>query len=312
MSIIKKTALQSFSISVLALAMVACGGGSDDSKPATNNNTLTTPNEVAKAAAAVIVANMTFDKVLSIGQKGIADRISKGLGNGQNLTCNKNVGAPTYTVVANTATANNTDGIRTYAENCPDGEYLSRGKLVYTCTDDACDSNNSTAEPLMEAVPTILSPTIFGVANTTFANNTYNDVYKANAEVKLEKGGVLTRFFFKEDLMRAIPKQSNTWTMASGRIVVLGGNAFNCTTDGEFTYQATSALKEVPNGVGFESGELKIIIGSEAGKVTFSADGGVKVRMSGQTDETTIPKSTFESYCGLGAVSEWNAKYSSN
>ena len=92
MSIIKKTALQSFSISVLALAMVACGGGSDDSKPATNNNTLTTPNEVAKAAAAVIVANMTFDKVLSIGQKGIADRISKGLGNGQNLTCNKNVG----------------------------------------------------------------------------------------------------------------------------------------------------------------------------------------------------------------------------
>lgn len=39
MSIIKKTVLQNFSISVLTLAMVACGGGgSDDSAPTTSNN----------------------------------------------------------------------------------------------------------------------------------------------------------------------------------------------------------------------------------------------------------------------------------
>ena len=36
MDIIKKTVLQGFSISVLALAMVACGGSSDDSAPAAN------------------------------------------------------------------------------------------------------------------------------------------------------------------------------------------------------------------------------------------------------------------------------------
>ena len=40
MSIIKNMALQNFSISVLALAVVACGGGgSDDSAPPANNNT---------------------------------------------------------------------------------------------------------------------------------------------------------------------------------------------------------------------------------------------------------------------------------
>lgn len=39
MSIIKKMVLQNFSISVLALAIVACGGGGGDDSPPANNNT---------------------------------------------------------------------------------------------------------------------------------------------------------------------------------------------------------------------------------------------------------------------------------
>jgi hypothetical protein len=320
MDIIKKTTLQGFSISVLALAMVACGGSSDDSAPAAtptpntggNGSTLTTPNEVAKAAAAIVAANTTFDELVSIGKEGIADRISKGLGNGQNLTCNRNAGAPTFTVVANTATANTTDGTRTYPTDCPDGEYLSRGKIVFTCTDAACDANSAEFTNYMEAVPTILSPTINGTAASTFANNTYSDVYKGS--VKLEKNGSMTTFSFADGLMRTIPKQSDTWTTATGKIMVSGGNALNCTTDGEFSYQATVALKDVQSGgIGFESGALKISTGTaEAGTVTFATDGSVKVKMAGQSSETTIPKSTFESYCGLGAVAQLNAKFSTD
>ena len=56
MDIIKKTVLQGFSISVLALAMVACGGSSDDSAPAATPTTpasLTTATDVAKAVAGI-------------------------------------------------------------------------------------------------------------------------------------------------------------------------------------------------------------------------------------------------------------------
>lgn len=311
MEITQKAALQGFAVSLLAVSLAGCPSddNDDDAPPPA---ALTTPNEVAKAAAAVVAANTTFDKLVSIGKDGIAVRISQGLGDGRNLSCNPGVGAPTYTVLANSATANTSDGTRNYPADCPDEEFLSRGKIVFTCADAACDVDNTAVTNFMEAVPTVLSPTINGTAASSFADNIYSDVYRGS--VKLEKSGLTTTFSFADGLSRTIPKLSDTWTTAAGKIVVGGGNALNC-VDGELSYQATATLKDVQavGGIGFESGTLKISIGAaEAGSVTFAADGSVKVKMAGQSTETTIPKSTFEGYCGLGAIIAWSGNYSSD
>ena len=112
MDIIKKTVLQGFSISVLALAMVACGGSSDDSAPAATPTTpasLTTATDVAKAVAGIEAAKTIFDVVVSDGKDGIEEVIREGRA-GKDINCGTSPNAGKFKVITNTGTAYSNDG----------------------------------------------------------------------------------------------------------------------------------------------------------------------------------------------------------
>ena len=150
MDIIKKTALQGFSISVLALAMVACGGSSDDSAPAATPTTpasLTTATDVAKAAAGIQAAKTAFDVVISNNQAGIEESITSGDVN-KDVSCGTSLSAGKFKVTPNTSTAYTKDGTGVSSMCLEDGEKFD-GTLVYQCNDASCDSALSTATNLV-------------------------------------------------------------------------------------------------------------------------------------------------------------------
>lgn len=100
MDIIKKTALQGFTISVLALAMIACGGGSDDAAPAatpTPTPSQMTATDVAKAAAAIMAASTAFDAVMSDGKDGIEEVITESRAD-KDISCGTSLSAGKFKV----------------------------------------------------------------------------------------------------------------------------------------------------------------------------------------------------------------------
>lgn len=298
MDIFAKTAL----CVLVSTSLIACGGGgggdSAGSNTPNNTTTLTTPEEVAKAAAAYYVANRAFGYSMSMASHRIRLNASTTVAT-VDVPCNSFASIPTFRVTANTSTLHPNDGTLSHSTECPHGDYVVRGQLSETCNDVACNSSKLVANDFVQGLAaTSFYPIINGTFDHTFASGFNKDIYKGS--VRLEKGGLVTTFSFPDGLARDTPMQIGGSTI--GKITVSGGNALNCTTDGEVNYQELLSLTST-------SGTLRVNKGSvEAGAVTFQADGSVKVKMAGQVSETTITKSTFESYCGVKEINEWRSK----
>ena len=125
----------------------------------------------------------------------------------------------------------------------------------------------------------------------------------------------MTVFSFPDGLFSAIAsgtaEHGATYTTATGKMSVTGGNALNCISDGVFGYQAINPLVSKQGG-GLASGSLEIRKGAvEAGTVIFNADGSINVRTPTESQKT-ISKSVFASYCGVGDVLDWEKKRYTN
>jgi hypothetical protein len=85
----------------------------------------------------------------------------------------------------------------------------------------------------------------------------------------------------------------------TGKLALTGGNALNC-VDGELSYKTLENLTQTAGSVRLQGGVIEISSNSTvAGTVTFTPDGSVKVKLTGQP-ETVVSKSSIESYCELG------------
>lgn len=310
MGITTKLQLQGFYVSVLAVAIAGCGGGGGDSTASGTNNSsaVTTPVELAKSAAALIATKEVFAHLMSHGGKKIVFNTTGAIGT-TTVPCNASVGAPTYSIVIAA-----TDTILNYATDCPDGEFIAHGKYVVTPT-STTGSFTGTAEAtnfMFGLITNNFNPTINGTEDSTFISNIHKDVYTGTA--KLEQNGLTTTFSLPDGLISNVPSGGGSQTL-TGKVIVSGGNAFNCVTDGELGFQTTDSLISAVSGVAHVSGTLKVTTGStavNAGTVTFNADGSIKVRLTGSTTDTTISKSDFESYCGLSKIADWETKLGTN
>jgi hypothetical protein len=300
MSIIKITSLQSFSISVLALAMVACGGSSDDSAPAATPTptptSLTTATDIAKAAAGIQAAKTTFDSVIAHNE-GIFHEIMAETGAGTS-SCGTSSSAGSTTVTTHSATANPTDGaIENHA--CLDGDEKFDGKLITTCNNASCDNALYTATNLVWGNT---AQVIDLKANGTWVVAA-SDTFKGSSSIT--KSGASTTFTFSDGLVQTYPSK-NTVT-GSGVLTVSGANATNC-VDGTYSYNVSTALT-MPSGTQrLSGGAIKVSSGgTEAGTVTFNADGSIKVKLNSGA-ESTVTKAEFEGYCGLKEAYDFSEK----
>ena len=287
MRIIKKTALQSFSIAVLAIAMVACGGSSDDPTPAANAPllpaSLTTVVDVAKAVAGIQSAKTAFDSVIA-NNEGILHDTSTGTSN-----CGTSPSAGSRTVTTHSATANPTDGA---IENhlCLVGDEKFDGSLITTCNNASCDDALYVAQNLVwgntaQAIDLMANGSWRVAASDTFKGSS-----------RITKSGASTTFTFNDGLVQTYPSH-NTVT-GSGTLTVSGASATNC-IDSTYSYTISTPLTTPSGTMRQNGGAIKVSSGGvEAGTVTFNADGSVKVKLKDGT-ENTVSKAEFESYCGL-------------
>lgn len=301
MDIIKKVALQGFSISMLALAVAACGGSSDDSAPAvtpTPPASVTTATDVAKAAAAVIAASTAFDVVIGGGKDGIEEVITEGKAD-KDISCGTSLSAGKLKVTTNTSTAYPKDGTDVSSMCLESGEKFD-GTLVYQCNDATCDNSVATATNY------VLGNTTTGVdlkVNGTLTA-TDKDNYKGVSTVL--KGGSAINFTFNDGLVFTYPSHNTVGTDSFGKLVVSGGSAFNC-IDGELSYAVTTPLTTPSGPQVIGSGAVKISVGgSEVGTVTFNADDSVSVKMK-DGSVTPVTKDVYQSYCGLKEVFSFSA-----
>ena len=304
MSIIKKTALQGFSISVLALAMVACGGGSNDSTPSvtpTPPASLTTATDIAKAVAGIQAAKTAFDVVIA-DSEGTIKEVFLDAKVGMDISCGTSVSAGKFKVTANAATVYATDGT-IESSACLDAGEKFDGKLVYLCNDNSCDS------ALLTATNLVWGDTAQAIelkANGTWTVGA-SDTYKGSSSIT--KSGSSTTFTFNDGLAQMYPAH-NTVT-GSGALTVSGASATNC-IDGSYSYNVSTALT-MPSGTQrLNGGAIKVNSGStEVGTVTFNADGSVKVKLKDGA-ESTVTKADFESYCGLKEAYDFSEKINPN
>ena len=280
-------------------------------------NTLTTADEVAKAAAAFIAVQAAFGRSLSLAGGAMYKSNIPTDGTSVSVACNQLLSAPTYTAKT-IKTADTSITTLTYPTDCPHGDYVTRsgGKIVsmFNYLPPDLDHSKTEAVNFTEGLPASgFYPTINGTMEHTFQNNLNNDVYKGS--VKLDKQGLVTVFSFPDGLFSAIAfgtaEHGATYTTATGKMSVTGGNALNCISDGVFGYQAINPLVSKQGG-GLASGSLEIRKGAvEAGTVIFNADGSINVRTPTESQKT-ISKSVFASYCGVGDVLDWEKKRYTN
>ncbi len=284
-------------------------------------NTLMTADEVAKAAAAFIAVKTAFGYSLSLAGGAMNKPSIPTDGTSVSVACNQLVNAPNYTAQT-IKTAETSITTLTYPTDCPHGDYVTRsgGKIVSTFNYLPPNLTKTEAINFTEGLPASgFYPTINGTMEHTFQNNLNNDIYKGS--VKLDKQGLATVFSFPDGLFSTIENGTSnasgtvehgaTYTTATGKMSVTGGNALNCISDGVFGYQAINPLVNMQGG-GLASGTLEIRKGAvEAGTVIFNADGSINVRTPTES-EKTISKSVFASYCGVGDVLDWLKKRYTN
>jgi hypothetical protein len=301
MDIIKKTVLQGFSISVLALAMVACGGSSDDSAPAATPTTpasLTTATDVAKAVAGIEAAKTIFDVVVSDGKDGIEEVIREGRA-GKDINCGTSPNAGKFKVITNTGTAYSNDGTGVN-ETCLESGHKWDGTLDYRCNDSACDNSVTTAtNAVWGDTTTFVDLKISG----TSTRSPSTDIFKGSASIT--KSGRATTFTFNDSLTQTYPSKNNI--TGSGALTVSSASATNC-IDGSYSYNVSRTLTMPSGTLRLNSGAITVnSSGVEAGTVTFNADGSVKIKLKDGA-ESTVSKANFESYCGLKEAYDFSEK----
>lgn len=304
MDIIKKAVLQGFAVSLLAVALAGCPlDDDDDEQPAatpTPPASLTTATDIAKAAAGIQAAKTAFDVVISDGVDGIEEVITEGRAD-KDISCGTSLSAGKFKVTTNTSTAYPKDGTGVSSMCLESGEKFD-GTLVYQCNDASCDS------ALLTATNLVWGDTVQAIdlkANGTWTIGA-SDTFKGSSTIT--KSAASTTFTFSDGLVQTYPAK-NTIT-GSGVLTVSGASATNC-VDGSYSYNVSTALT-MPSGTQrLNSGAIKINSGgAEVGTVTFNTDGSVKVKQKDGA-ESTVPKTVFESYCGLKEAYDFSEKLGS-
>lgn len=305
MSIIKKTALQSFSISLLVLAITACGGGDDDKQSVTPAS-LTTTTDIAKAVAGIQAAKTIFDVVISNNQAGIEESITNGDVN-KDVSCGTSLSAGTFKITPNTITAYAKDGTGVSSMCLEDGEKFD-GTLVYQCNNASCDSALSTATNLVwgdtnKAIDLKVNGTSTGSVGTSMPQ----DEFRGTASII--KSGASTTFSSYDRLVTQYFAKNRI--VGYGGLTVSGGSSTNC-IDGTYAYSVRESLVMNSGTQRISGGLIRISSGGnsegpEAGTVLFNADGSVKVKLANGI-ETTVSKTEFESYCGLKEAYDFSEK----
>ena len=287
--------LKKVTLYVAALAtLVACGGGGGDSSPSSNTNTnnaavLTTAEQMAKAAAAIVTANIAIDELYF-------SSIDETVGFPSGDTTCPSGGKVTKSLDTSTTDVN--DGTIVYSD-CVGADPLKyTGQVAYKCEDAACDSVAATAvniaheETFAGGIKTIGN----GTWKAVLASGTQNDTYKGS--LSITKSGLSTSFSFPDGLVSHNVTALNSYDI-TGKLALTGGNALNC-VDGELSYKTLENLTQTAGSVRLQGGVIEISSNSTvAGTVTFTPDGSVKVKLTGQP-EAVVSKSSIESYCELG------------
>ncbi len=294
---LKFKTFKGFSVSLLALAMVACGGGSDDPAPAANNNTNNnntvsslTAVELARVASAIQSAKTIFDVVSYNGIDGIEEVITDGKA-GKEISCGTSLSAGKFKVTANSATAYTKDGTVVNNSCLESGEKWD-GTISYECKDAACDNSVTTS------TNAVWGDTVANVdlkISGTMTTSSNSDVFKGTSSIS--KSGQNTSFTFTDvGLTQNYPAKNTVG--GSGTLNISSGSATNC-IDGTYSYTVATNLT-MPSGTQrLNGGSISIKSGSsELGVVTFNADGSVKVKLPSGV-ESTVSKLDFEGACGL-------------
>ncbi|HMY01481.1 MAG: hypothetical protein KDI39_10175 [Pseudomonadales bacterium] len=294
---LRTQALKGFSVSMLALAMVACGGGSsDDPAPAANNNTNNntasslTAVELAKVASAIQSAKTIFDVVSYGGIDGIEEVITDGKA-GKDINCGTSLSAGKFKVTANTATAYSKDGSAVNDLCLESGEKWD-GSIAYECKDAACDNS------VVTSTNAVWGDTVNNVdlkISGTMTTSTNGDVFKGTSSIS--KSGQSTLFTFSDvGLTQSYPAKNTVG--GSGALSISNGSATNC-IDGTYSYTVATNLT-MPSGTQrLNGGSISIKSGSnDLGTVSFNTDGSIKVKLPSGV-ESTVSKLDFEGTCGL-------------
>lgn len=294
---VKYKTLKGFSVSMLALAMVACGGGSsDDSAPPANNNTNNntvsslTAVELAKVASAIQSAKTIFDVVSYDSIDTIEEVITDGKA-GKDVTCGTSLSAGKFKVTANSATAYTKDGTITNSLCQEDGEKWD-GTISYECKDTACDNSVTTST---NAVWGDTASNVDLKISGTMTTSSNSDILKGTSSII--KSGQSTMFAFSDvGLTQSYPAKNTVG--GSGTLSISNGSATNC-IDGTYSYTVATNLT-MPSGTQrLNGGSISIKSGSnDLGTVSFNADGSVKVKLPSGV-ESTVSKLDFEGVCGL-------------
>lgn len=293
MDIFKKTAL----CGLVSASLIACGGG--DSEPASNTNTnngntnttiplasLTSAESLAKAAAALMVG-LAVNEVLYYNASSVID----GKPQGESSCSTSGKVAVSYDSSQPTGQH---DGTVIFSDCKTTATRIDEGKLIFQCQTN-CDDSLGTSVNLARSQS--VSGGVRAVLNGTWSFANGKETYKGSTLIT--KDALSSQLFFDEGLTSEFVSGG---TKVSGKLGIKDGSVQNC-LDGSFDYKSTSNLITTGSNQTPTAGVIELSSGSTAsGTVTFNNDGSIKVRLTNQTTDTVINKSTFESYCALNQI----------
>lgn len=306
---VKYKTFKGFSVSIFALAMVACGGGGDDSnKVSATPASLTTATDIAKAVAGVQAAKTIFDVVINNSVDTIEEVITEGKAE-KDISCGTSPSAGKFRVTTNTGTAYTKDGTGVSTMCLESGEKFD-GTLSYQCNDATkCENNTSLVASNLVWGDTnkAIELKVNGSSSWFIKDTMPTDEYRGS--VTITKGASSTTFSTYDRLVTQYFKKNQI--VGYGGMTVSSGSATNC-VEGAYAYSIKNSLIMNSGTQRITGGLIRISSGGnsegpEAGSVTFKSDGGITVKLPNGI-ETNFSKTEFESYCGLKEAYDFSEK----